>query len=246
MEGEHQKYRDELAKQISQVPKEKRREVLDHAKTDEKYWQAKSDRAKGIQEEEPIDNGLGVFVKKKTLYHGSGTEGITTFNKAEEDTVGSGVYFTSEAKDAIGYARLRSHDKKENPIIYESSVENTKLCDLRKKENVEKILGGFIKWLEQRWEALTEKWRSVRETLPRAKFLALDRARKILESRQVGPQNVREVTFAFTEEFSEYVQSSGYDGLITFEGGEGEIGNHDSYVIFDPEKAKINQEHRIM
>jgi len=46
--------------------------------------------------------------------------------------------------------------------------------------------------------------------------------------------------------FSDYVESLGYDGLITFEGGEPLTGgNHDSYVIFDPEKVKIIKEQKI-
>lgn len=251
MDGEHQQQRNELAEQLKQVPKEKRRGLLDQAKLKEGYWQAKTERAKGVQEEEPIDDGLGVFIKKKTLYHGSGTEGITALNKAEEDTVGSGVYFTSEAKDAIGYARLRAKEKRQlegkgDPIIYEAAVENAKFCDLRKEANTKKILEGFLKWVEQRKEEFTQEWSKVRATLPRAKFIALERAKKAFESGQVGPSSVREVTFAFTEEFSEYVESLGYDGLITFEGGEGKGFDHDSYLIFDPEKAKIQQAHKIM
>jgi len=33
----------------------------------------------------------------------------------------------------------------------------------------------------------------------------------------------------------------------SYEGGEGDdIKNHDTYLIFDPEKAKINQEYKIL
>ena len=153
---EPQQFRDELAKEIKEAPKEERKEILEQAKETPEYLQARGEKIKERQDEEEIDNGLGILMKKKTLYHGSGISGIETFNKAEEDTVGSGIYFTSEAKDAIGYARLRSERERNPnradgapviedsvPTIYESSVENMKLCDLRKDENVKKVLGGF-------------------------------------------------------------------------------------------------------
>src|SRR3990167_7511519 len=145
---ESQQFRDELAKEIKEAPKEERKEILEKAKETPEYWQARTEKIKERQDEEEIDNGFGVLVEKKTLYHGSGISGIKEqgkFTKAEEDTVGSGIYFTSEAKDAIGYARLRAKrergrmDEQKNgkaePTIYESSVENMKLCDLRKEEN---------------------------------------------------------------------------------------------------------------
>src|SRR3989338_10655647 len=159
---ESQQFRDELAKEIKETPKEGRPEILEKAKETPEYWQARTEKIKERQDEEEIDDGLGVLVKKKTIYHGSGISGIEKFDKAEEDTVGSGVYFTSEAKDAIGYARLRSKreryeqradgkpvNKDSKPVIYESSVDNIKLCDLRKDENVKKILDGFKKILKE-------------------------------------------------------------------------------------------------
>lgn len=43
-------------------------------------------------------------------------------------------------------------------------------------------------------------------------------------------------------EFSLYLSGLGYDGLITHEGGEGDIGNHESWVVFDPQKVDIVSE----
>lgn len=236
---ESQQFRNELAKEIQDAPKDERKEILEKAKQAPKYWQARGEKINERQDEEEIDDGLGILVKKKTLYHGSGTSGIESFNKAEEDTVGSGIYFTSEAKDAIGYARRRSRREKDaSPVIYESSVENMKLLDLRKDENVKKVLDGFKQVLIEKLKEPDLKW-NVQGVLQKAV--------EAITSGKVGSGNLREVTFSTGQMFSDYCKSLGYEGLMTFEGGEGDdVSNHDTYLIFDPEKAKINQEHKIL
>src|SRR3989344_3243171 len=246
---ESQQFRDELAKKVKESPKEERGEILDAAKGTQEYWQTRGEKIKERQDEEEIDNGLGILMKKKTLYHGSGISGIETFNKAEEDTVGSGIYFTSEAKDAIGYARLRSERERSPhkadgspviedsvPTIYESSVENMKLCDLRKDENVKEVLGGFIDVLKTELKKPDLKW-----------FIqgSLERTIETINSGKVGAGNLKEIAQSNGQLFSDYIKSLGYEGLITFEGGEGGNGNHDTYLIFDPDKVKINKENRI-
>src|SRR3989344_9109239 len=145
--------------------------------------------------EEEIDNGLGIFIKKKTLYHGSDTTGIKQFNKAEEDTVGSGIYFTSEAKDAIGYARRRSSSRKEAmPVIYESSVENMKLLDLRKDENIKKILEGFREVLKNKLKEPDLKWYYEE---------SLENAVKAIDESKVNAGNLRKVTYSVCQMFSD-------------------------------------------
>jgi len=247
---ESQQFRDELAKKVKESPKEERGEILDAAKGTQEYWQTRGEKIKERQDEEEIDNGLGILMKKKTLYHGSGISGIETFNKAEEDTVGSGIYFTSEAKDAIGYARLRSERERSPhkadgspviedsvPTIYESSVENMKLCDLRKDENVKEVLGGFIDVLKTELKKPDLKW-----------FIqgSLERTIETINSGKVGAGNLKEIAQSNGQLFSDYIKSLGYEGLITFEGGEGGNGNHDTYLIFDPDKVKINKENKII
>lgn len=236
---ESQQFRDELAEEIAEAPKEERKDILDEAKGMPEYWQARGEKIKERQDEEEIDDGLGILVKKKTLYHGSGTSGIGTFDKAEEDTVGSGIYFTSEAKDAIGYARRRSKKKEgAQPVIYESSVENMRLLDLRKDENVKKVLDGFGKIVKQKLQEPNLNW---------TYEAVLQKVIEAINGGKIGAGNLREITFSTGEMFSNYIKSIGYEGLITFEGGEGEdIGNHDTYLIFDSEKVRINQEHKIL
>lgn len=238
-ESNSQQFRDSLAKEIREAPKERRKDILQKAREEPEYWQARGLTIKERQAEEEIDNGFGVLVTHKTLYHGSGTSGIERLDQAEEDTVGSGVYFTSEARDAIGYARRRARRKEGlSPVIYEASVENMKLLDLRKTENVQKVLDGFR-------EVLVEKIQN-----HDLKFIyqeVLRRAIAAIDSGKIRAGNLREVTFSTGNSFSNYVKSLGYEGLITVEGGEGnDVSNHDTYLIFDPKNAKITHEHKIL
>ena len=202
-------------------------------------YQKSTEAAKESKEEEKTEDGLGIMVKRKTLYHGSATTGINKFTQAEEDTVGSGIYFTSEAKDAIGYARRRSRSRKDSsPIVYETSVENVKLLDLRQDDNVHKILDGFKQLLADRLKEPDLRW-NVQEVLQNAV--------NAINQNKVGAGNLREVTFGTGKMFSEYVNGLGYDGLVAIEGGEGEdIGSHDTYLLFEPEKIKIKEEHKIL
>ena len=161
-----------------------------------------------------------------------------SFNPAEEDTVGSGIYFTSEAKDAIGYAKRRSRGRNDaSPTLYEVQVENLRLANLKKDENVKNILHGFKEVLKQKLSDPNVKWHYEG---------ALQKSIAIISQGKVGSGNLREVTFNHTALFTQYLQSLGYDGLIAFEGGEGtEVGNHDTYVIFDPKKVKIIDKQKV-
>jgi len=249
MEG----YRRDLAEKLKSAPKEKREEILDEAKQTPEYQIARNEKIQANEEEEEIEGGLGILVKKKTLYHGSGISGIETFNVAEEDTVGNGAYFTSKAEDAIGYARIRSKRERyehradgkpvlndSQPVIYESSVENMKLLDLRKDENLKKVLPGFADFLLERREKRIKDNDNVVDNY--AVVL-----RKVINDIDSGKiRYLKEAAHQAGTAFSDYVKSLGYEGLVALEGGEGvEVGNHDSYVIFSPEKAKVIREQKL-
>ena len=192
----------------------------------------------GLKAETVSNNGLDFLINKKILYHGSSTQGITSFTPAEEDTVGSGIYFTSEAKDAIGYARRRSRSRQNSvPILYETQIENLRLANLRNDESVKQLLEGFKEILKKELSNPDIKWHYQE---------ALRRSIDAINQGKIGCGNLREATFAHTDKFTRYLESLGYDGLVTFEGGEGEdIGVHDTYLIFDPKKVKITKEHKI-
>lgn len=197
-------------------------------------------RPEAINEtEEEIDDGMGVLAKRKIIYHGSAISGIEKFNLAEEDTVGNGVYFTSDKESAAGYARSRSKGEKgATPMIYQCEVENMKLLDLRKEENVKKVMSGFREILSARLNS-GEKLGWNIEGVLREAIDNIDRG-------NIGVGKLKIVTFHFGGQFTEYVRSLGYEGLITFEGGEGnEVGDHDTYLVFDPEKIKVKEECKV-
>ncbi|MFA6082316.1 MAG: hypothetical protein WC773_02820 [Patescibacteria group bacterium] len=237
-------YRQSLADELKDTPKEERAGVLDEAKETPEYWDARKNVIAERQNvyEEVVDDGLGVLFKKKTLYHGSNIPNIQTMDAAEEDTIGSGAYFTSEATDAIGYAHRRSRrDAKSHPVIYEVNVENIKLLDLRKNENIEIIMPGYRKVLEQRLSDIggigSDNWGYAQN---------LAEAIEAIDNGDPVKKGLRTVTYYFTPLFTEYVESLGYDGLIATEGGEGDMDSgHDSFLIFHPEKAHVVQEHRV-
>lgn len=233
-------FRSNLAGELSETPKEERAEKLDRAKESPEYWQARQEKLAHRQEEEIINDGQGIFLKKKTLYHGSATSGIENFQKAQDNTVGSGVYFTSTAQEAIGYAKVRSVGQYKNPtegeipFIYEASVENVKLLDLRSNENLQSILPSYRALLFEKCQDPNLLW-----NVQGAYLAAID---------SIDRGNVRSAkTIAANTGhlFTEYIKNLGYDGLVTIEGGEGNIGDHDTYLIFDPEKIKVWQEHKI-
>lgn len=235
----NQQFRESLANELQSITKNKRRKILKSVKNTPDYWQSRTEHLKERQEEAVIDNGLCILVKKKTLYHGSGIEGIEAFNAAEETTVGNGIYCTSEAKDAIGYARRRSKSEKTGvPVIYEASIENLKLLDLRNDENVQKILPGYASFLQEHLKKSNLKWHPEKVIL---------RSIEAITSGKVHSGNLKTAAFNTGALFSEYIQSLGHDGLIALEGGEGDdVGRHDTYLIFDPSKVKIVQQHKIV
>jgi hypothetical protein len=180
--------------------------------------------------EEIIDNGLGILFKKKTLYHGSPVAQIQKLNPAEETTVGEGVYFTSDRKAAEGYARVRSMNKQEAvATVYKADIENLKFADLTKEENLKKVLEGFLPVLVQERD---------KEGVDYLSRKVINNAVEAIVMGKVSVGNLRSVAFGCGWEFTSYLKSLGYDGLITLEGGERDIGSHDTYLVFDSEKLE--------
>jgi len=246
--AEQDDYRKRLTEKLKETSKEERGKVLEEAKETPEYQIERNKKIEGRQDEEPINDGEGVFIKKKTLYHGTTVKGIKKFKEADDATIGYGIYLTSKAEDAIGYANVRMENRSEpDPVIYECSVENFKLADLRIDKNIEKIMDGFASFVSQKIESMIESGENLR--YPNHHFDALKKARKVIQSGKITVGNIREATFAIGEDFSDYIKSLDYDGLIAIEGGEtstnAKVENHDSYVIFDPEKVKIVKDQKI-
>jgi hypothetical protein len=234
-------YRDNLAKKISEASKEDREDILETAQQTDEYQQARNEKIQKNQEEESIDDGLGVLLKRKTLYHGSPIGGIDTFTPAEEDTVGKGVYFTSQAKDAIGYARHRSKVREAVPKLYESHVEDLKLLDLRNDENIAKVMPGFADKLREK----LKEYQSQGTVSSGVWVTILQEVIQKIEEGKITLSALKQATQQTGHWFSEYVTSLGYAGIATEEGGEGGIGNHDTYLVFDPEHITIRREQDI-
>jgi len=236
-----QEFRDNLVKEILKVPKEERKQILDKAKTKPEYWEAREERLRKVEEEETIDNGLGIFIKRKVLFHGSNISGIQNFKPADEFTIGKGVYLTSQAEAAIRYARGHSlkHEDKIPPIIYEVSIENLKLLDLRDDKNVDIILRGFREILLK----LKEKKESGLKWYEEGAILD---AIEVIDTKRYYHWGLREAINGLQNIFTDYCKSLGYDGLIYIEGGNAPFtGDHDTYLIFDPSKIQVIEEHEL-
>lgn len=243
---------------MQNAPEEARKEILEESKQTPEYQIARNKKIEGRQNEEQINNGEGVFIKKKTLYHGSAVPDIKKdgkFKEAVEATVGGGVYLTSKAKDAIGYARIRVGNEAyvkagTEPIVYECSVSNLRMADLRKDENVKRILQGFkdvlVKKLEEYSEEKNDKNTSFgRRTILDSVIKGIKKVITNINAGKIDSGNVKDATYDQPDLFRDYVKTLEYDGLVAIEGGEGGIGNHDSYVVFDSEKVKIIREQKI-
>lgn len=181
---------------------------------------------------------MGLFIKRKILFHGSGTEGIKSFQKAQESTVGSGFYLTSQADSAAGYTYKRSGESKTPfPIVYECEIMNMKLLNLTDLVNVQKFLEGFRNFLLFKLRDKDLAW-YVKGSI--------ERVLRVIEIGWIGTGNLKKVTGSLNYLVTEYCIAEGYDGLIAYEGGEGDyVGNHDSYVIFDPSKVEVIDQRRM-
>lgn len=184
------------------------------------------------------NNGLDLIINRKKLYHGSGSSGIMMLNPAEETTVGEGVYLTSEEKDAAGYAIRRSSRVPGSlPVVYQTEIKDLRLVNLTEDENVRRILIGYRPSVIHALEEADLPWN---------KEGALRKVLHAIDSGIIRSGNLKEVTWYSGSSFTKYLQSLGYDGLVALEGGEGEdVGNHDSYVIFDPTKVKVIEERKV-
>lgn len=182
---------------------------------------AKFEVEKYAFEDEPTSDGLGLVVHDKTLYHHSFLS-----------VLGDRIYLTPQEKIAASYA-LSKFPKKEknNSAIREVKLQNAKLLDLRRKENIKIILAGFKISLQEKLENSKLDWAS--ET-------ALQTTLQNLTSDKIKSNRLRALRPLLGRDFVEYCQSLGYDGLIALDGEEGiGIGHPETYLIFDQGKVRI-------
>lgn len=214
-------------------------------------------------EEREVQLAIGETVKlssmrvgRMDLFHGSPVSGIAEFKDAEETTVGSGIYLTSQREAAIGYSYVRTTDKKltSPPIVYDCEIENVNVLTLTTRT----AIMDFMKYIRQ------ELWRFRKDELPKRTDLddnqrmwynnglmhVNDRLWEAIQADRTLPP--KEFLMTCGDAVREILTREGYDGIMAMEGGEhgtnpftGEpfsIGDHDSYVIFQPNKVKILNE----
>lgn len=206
------------------------------------------------ENEFPVEgDGMGVLVREKTLFHGSTNPKTERFMTAEEaaasditdgETVGRGLYLTSSEDAANTYARRRVRNATNKDgleaTLYEAKLDNLKLLDLRSQENIaefaEKYRRHLVGILTGAGSQETDLW------VTNSIIAALQEIEK-----GATLKNIHSLTgYAMSGVFTNFVEQIGYDGVVTLEGGEGDasdesgfIGNHDTYVLFDPTKVAI-------
>lgn len=139
-----------------------------------------------------------------------------------EATIGQGLYLTSDIDAAAGYAKRRSKGKGGLvPSVYKVEVTNLRMADLRTMEGVKL----FADLLRERLSAEIKK--------PNLKWY-----QEAIQSNSY--KALKDITWNHQDLVTQIIKGQGFDGLIAIEGGEGEeIGNHDSYVVFDSSKAEV-------
>ncbi len=236
-------------------------------------WALNADitHSKPEQQGEVSEDGRSIHFDEITLYHGSATKGITKFERAEDDTIGLGFYATSSPELAFGYSRERVPDQRElkdgiiqeeskTPVVYEFLLQDVSFLDLRKPENLMPIMSDFADYLE-RWiesEPQNDSELPLSHTttyiqLVQAKIAYIRGNGKPMEYgpyrfyTQLDTSNLKEVLMQTGDLFAGYVVSSGYDGVIAIEGGDGKYTKNgqksESWVIMNGlENATVTNE----
>jgi hypothetical protein len=202
---------------------------------------------KEVKFEKGVAKLQSMRISSMRLYHGSAVSGIKEFKAAEETTVGEGVYLTSHERWGVGYAFARIANREGKPTVYEAEIQNMNLLNLSTKESLTEFMKFYRRVLFKEIKSLPPDapwyWRDVLVQ----KVDEIDKA--LEEGRSLYPKQMLQQTgHVATRELAKL----GYDGIFTIEGGETgvnpftkepyDMGNHDSFVIFDPKKVKITRE----
>ncbi|WP_067885358.1 glutaredoxin domain-containing protein [Nocardia vaccinii] len=187
---------------------------------------------------DPIVEGWAeVRIADAALWHGSAATGIRQLERAEEDTVGSGVYL-AEKDIATGYAQHRARQAgTDTPTLYSVSVRDGRLVDLTDQTTVNRVMAGF--------QSVLATEQSLAERAERPSWLRINNLqdlREILHRGEIRVGELKRVTQRCGELFSSHLRAQGYAGLLTVEGGEADIGNHLTYLIFDPADITVTDE----
>ena len=178
-----------------------------------------------------------------TLYHGAIVPEIKQLHEAKETTIGNGLYLTSQKDKAAGYAYVRSRGAQPQ-VVYEVNVRDLDILNLTTRSGIENFAGLLGQELRN-WK--NADFPGMQFTNVQQKATVWNQVVEVLD--KIGRNNFRslhDLTFHFGNITRSMLQARGYDGLMAIVGGEfhGDfsIGDHDSYVIFDPSKTAVLKE----
>lgn len=193
-------------------------------------------------------------IKKMKLFHGTSIPGIEEFKDADETTVGDGLYLTSQKDAARGYAEIReeerSHERKK-PIVYEVEIGDLNIVSLTSIVAID-VFARLLRQeaaikIKEITPLVTAAVQAHKEGKQNEDLSILGRLNSLQRIRDVidthSYRSLKDITSSCGDLVRQSLVNLGFDGLMTIEGGESyndtTIGDHDSYVIFDPKKAKV-------
>lgn len=229
MEG----YRKNAADVLKSVPKDERKEKLaEFQKTDE-YWTARVNKL--------LDNGQRAEFSEdrkylhwnvKSVYHGTDIPEIEDFTYAEESTIGNkAIYFTTDPSLAMGYAHLRNQEREGGKsYLYEAMLKDVNLMNWAERVTVEKLKKEYLDFCITALKELGtldytefQKKYEIWENLESGGVLIT--LEKIISTCE-KPDVLHNGNIKFVAQgimgifFEKFVKDSGYDGVITIEGGD--------------------------
>lgn len=213
-------------------------EQLDYGDGDQRYFEDEFESAHDAESSE-LTEPPEIIQRNKILYHGSPNPGIALLEAAYDTTVGAGVYLTG-AVTAAKYAEHRGNQLDADlppgkPTLYEVEIPYARLVNFYNSDTAREKMHSFSAVLQQALEDLpgNSPWYEEAGLLHALANIEL----------AGHPGMIREAAVGNGVLFSNFLQESGYDGLRTLEGGEGEIGDHETYVIFDPRRVYVRSGH---
>lgn len=203
-----------------------------------------------------VMEGIKIILPAKDETIGHGTYFTSQRYAAEIYALNRSSGLNLEYKTDSNEERLRKHIVTpvgpQIPVVYEVEVENLKLADIRTQENFKSVMKGYRDYLIDYRKKFLKSNLTWDENIENdhidqaigtidvlegnaSEFVGLSKY-KHLSFEKIAPKDILQYT---GRTFTEYLMKKKYDGILAIEGGERESGQHDSYVIFDPEKIKI-------
>lgn len=183
-----------------------------------------------------------MHIEKMRLYHGSPVSGIQQLKESEDTTLGFGIYLTSQKEAATGYAIVRGNRGPKQPTVYEAEIGDVDILNLTTQSSID----SFAKYFEEELTAIKEKRLTELGYIDSYYGMIVRALEVIRNSSQDNPIFLKKFLWNFQDVTKDVVVKKGYDGLMAYEGGESgngvTIGDHDSFVIFKPEKVKVIKE----